>query len=91
LSIRTLKKGDEKESAFRGFCMMMPHNVKAIINHFPYVCNAFVLYSDAPPELEAIFREVVHKVRESLGGLWESNTAEFPADLRQGLSARFGV
>lgn len=67
LSIRNLKSGEEKESAFRGVCLMIPHNTLAALSQFPYLCNAFVLYKDPPASLNEMFGEIVHKFRNEIG------------------------
>ena len=67
LSIRTLKSGEEKESAFRGVCLMIPQNTVAALNAFPYLCNAFVLYKDPSESLHAMFSEIVHKFKTEIG------------------------
>ncbi len=46
LSIRTLKDYFEKESSFRGFIMMIPHNPAPIIKYFAHICSAFVSYKE---------------------------------------------
>jgi hypothetical protein len=71
--------------------MTIPHNTSAALNAFPYICNAFVMYIDAPVELQAMFREIIHKFVESIGVQWEQYSKEFPDQLKEGLSSKFGV
>ena len=57
ISIRILKAGGEKESAFRydyhflilyrGFCLMIPHNTHAVLQNFPYLCDSFVIFTNS--------------------------------------------
>ena len=42
ISMRLMKSNQEKESAFKGSCYMIPHNPQASLNAFPYICSAFV-------------------------------------------------
>jgi hypothetical protein len=46
LAIRTLKNKFEKESAFRGFILMIPHNPAPVIKYFPHICSTFVSYKE---------------------------------------------
>lgn len=91
MTSRLLKAGEEKESAFRGFCLMVPHNTSAALAAFPYICNAFVMYKEPPQDLQNMFTEIIHRFRESIGAQWQQYTVEFPNDLKEGLRSKFGV
>ena len=42
IAIKTLTKGIEKETSFRGFISMIPHNPGPILKFLPHVCSAFI-------------------------------------------------
>jgi hypothetical protein len=49
ITMKTLKSGFEKDTAYRGFILMIPYNIPPIIKYFPYVCSAFVQYTKESP------------------------------------------
>jgi len=52
LSLRMLKDPNEKESAYRGFCSVLPVSVKAVTENFPFLCSCFSNYKQPPADLE---------------------------------------
>lgn len=55
ISLRYLNNKDEKETAFKGLCAMIPHNPLGIADSFPYFCEALVEFTDPPNKLEKVF------------------------------------
>ncbi|TNV74224.1 hypothetical protein FGO68_gene12531 [Halteria grandinella] len=91
ITSRMLKAGDEKETAFRGFCMMIHNNAAAALNEFPYICSAFTSYNDPPQELFSIFTEIIHQIVLSIGDQWPQYCKQFPESMRTALLQKYGV
>lgn len=41
LSLRMIKDPSEKDSAYRGFCKVLPISIKAVTDNFPFLCSCF--------------------------------------------------
>ena len=44
VSLRFVKDADERESAYRGFCSVLPVSIKAVTDNFPFLCSAISCY-----------------------------------------------
>ncbi|CDW78644.1 transportin-1 isoform 1 [Stylonychia lemnae] len=91
ISMRIIKNGPEKESAFRGICNMIPHNPQAAMNALPYLCHSFVNYKEPPQNLFNIFQGLLFNFKTVVGGQWEEFIIQFPPDLRQSVLEKFNV
>ncbi len=92
-----LKDPKEKESAFRGFCAVLPISIKAVTNNFPFLCSCFIKYKQPPADLEQQFGRILSEFKQYLiaqsatGAVpsWELYIKTFPETLRQDLAQRF--
>jgi|LauGreDrversion4_2_1035121.scaffolds.fasta_scaffold74317_5 hypothetical protein len=68
LAIRTVKYNFEKESSFRGFIMMIPHNPAPIIKYFPHICATFVSYKEegVSEEMYNLLKGVLISFKQSI-------------------------
>lgn len=57
-SLWEIKDNDEKDSAFRGFCMLIQANPAGIQEDFLWFCNAVVKWQTPSSELDDMFRKV---------------------------------
>jgi len=58
---------------------------------FPYLCDLFAESKGNGEELEKAFKEILMMFKNAIGTRWEGYYAQFPADLRNILTARFGI
>lgn len=91
IAMKTLTKGHEKETSFRGFISMIPHNPGPILKFLPHVCSAFIQYIEegASPELKQLFKAIMQGVKltvEQSGCPWDEYVSEFPQEIKQFLS-----
>eukprot|EP00347_Sterkiella_histriomuscorum_P007650 403348104 len=91
MSMKIIKTGAEKNSAFKGICQMIPHNPQAALNAFPYLCFSFVNYKDIPQDLFNIFQGILNSYKNSMESQWEEFMASLPQDLRQQLLTIYNV
>ncbi|WVQ79461.1 hypothetical protein IAT38_001560 [Cryptococcus sp. DSM 104549] len=86
-----IKDNDEKDSAFRGFCMMISANPEGIQNSFVWFCNAVCKWNEPSAQLDGMFRTILQGFKAGLGESWEQQMVNFPPVLRQRLAERYGV
>jgi transportin-1 len=53
-----IKDNDEKDSAFRGFCMLIQANPAGIQKDYLWFCNAVCKWQRPSPELNDMFQKV---------------------------------
>lgn len=53
-----IKDNDEKDSAFRGFCMLIQANPAGIQKDYLWFCNAVCKWQRPSPELNDMFHKV---------------------------------
>lgn len=61
--LRHARDNPEKESAFRGFCLMVLGNPNGLANAFPLFCDAVGQWQDGSPQLFDLFRQVNNSFR----------------------------
>ncbi|WWC73445.1 uncharacterized protein I206_107415 [Kwoniella pini CBS 10737] len=86
-----IKDNDEKDSAFRGFCMLISANPEGIQNSFIFFCNAVCKWQHPSGQLDQMFRTILQGFKSGLGANWEAQTNTFPPVIRQRLAERYGV
>lgn len=58
-SLRNIRDNDEKDSAFRGLCLMISLNPGALVNDFIYFCDALASWINPRPDLKEMFYKVL--------------------------------
>lgn len=102
-----IKDNDEKDSAFRGFCMMISNNPAGIQEvslraeldryeadapqSFVYFCNAVCKWQHPSEHLDTMFRTLLRGFRDQSGAQWEQLVGQFPPGIRQRLKERYDV
>ncbi|WVR08285.1 hypothetical protein IAU60_005332 [Kwoniella sp. DSM 27419] len=86
-----IKDNDEKDSAFRGFCMMISANPEGIQNSFVWFCNAVCKWQHPSGQLDQMFRTILQGFKSGLGANWDAQMSNFPPVIRQRLAERYGV
>lgn len=90
LALRYINNSDEKASAFKGLCAMIPFNPIGIAESFPYFCEALIEFDDAPQDLEYTFQNLIFTYKQCLGPLeWNKYIESFPPQLKAELNTRF--
>ncbi|ODO06999.1 hypothetical protein I350_04365 [Cryptococcus amylolentus CBS 6273] len=86
-----IKDNDEKDSAFRGLCMMISANPDGIHGSFVFFCNAICKWQNPSAQLDTMFRSILQGFKSGLGAGWEAQISNFPPVIRQRLAERYGV
>lgn len=86
-----IKDNDEKDSAFRGFCMLIGANPSGLENSFVWFCNAVCKWQHPSRELDVMFRQILQAFKTQLGAGWDAQVAAFPPAIRQRLADRYQV
>ena len=58
-TLRNIRDNDEKDSAFRGVCLMIQTNPGGVVYHFMHFCDAIASWTNPKADL----KETFHKVR----------------------------
>eukprot|EP00826_Nyctotherus_ovalis_P016998 TRINITY_DN14966_c0_g1_i4.p1 TRINITY_DN14966_c0_g1~~TRINITY_DN14966_c0_g1_i4.p1 ORF type:complete len:284 (+),score=69.47 TRINITY_DN14966_c0_g1_i4:40-891(+) len=91
LTLRGLKAIPEKWQAVKGVCSAVVKDPEAAMENFPYLCDLFAECKGNGEELEKTFKDILEMFKSAIGTRWEGYYAQFPADLRNILTARFGI
>ncbi|MFH4974294.1 hypothetical protein AB6A40_001003 [Gnathostoma spinigerum] len=92
ISLRNIRDNEEKESAFRGLCVMINLNPAGVLGEFIFLCDAIASWNNPQPELKLMFSRILHGFRQQVGEInWEAFTAQFPVPLKQRLSTQYDV
>ncbi|CAD5215211.1 unnamed protein product [Bursaphelenchus xylophilus] len=82
LALRNIRDNDEKESAFRGICIVIRHNPQGVIPNFVFFCDALASWTNPSPDLRQIFREILLDFQRQVGtDIWTQFVAQFPETL----------
>lgn len=57
-TLRNIRDNEEKDSAFRGVCVMIGANPRGVLNHFMYFCDAIASWTNPKPDLKQVFHKV---------------------------------
>lgn len=91
-ALSDIKDNDEKDSAFRGFCMLIQANPGGIQKDFMQFCNAVCRWQTPSPELNDMFRKIMVGFKQMLGDqAWAQETSAWPEVLLRRLNERYGV
>ncbi len=107
LALRNIRDNDEKESAFRGLCLMINLNPAGVIQDFIFLCDAIASWNHPHPDLkqmfsrvfiiifelnDIVFIQILHGFRSQVGDVnWTAFTSQFPVALRTRLTAQYDV
>ena len=106
LALWEIKDNEEKDSAFKGFCMMIGANPAGLENvcvwspfqtipltpqSFIWFCNAVVKWQHPSSQLDNMFRQILQGFKSGFGDRWDATTANFPPVIRERLKERYGV
>ncbi|WOO77650.1 Transportin-1 [Vanrija pseudolonga] len=86
-----IKDNDEKDSAFRGFCMLIGANPAGLESSFIWFCNAVCKWQHPSRELDGMFRSILQAFKAQLGAGWDAQVAAFPPVIRERLRERYDV
>ncbi|WVN86972.1 uncharacterized protein L203_102147 [Cryptococcus depauperatus CBS 7841] len=86
-----IKDNDEKDSAFRGLCMMISNNPEGIQGSFVWFCNAVCKWQHPSAQLDDMFRSILQGFKNGLGAAWDTHMSSFPPVIRQRLAERYAV
>uniref|UniRef100_A0A914ZWH3 Transportin-1 n=2 Tax=Parascaris univalens TaxID=6257 RepID=A0A914ZWH3_PARUN len=92
LALRNIRDNDEKESAFRGLCIMINVNPAGVLGEFIFLCDAIASWSQPQPDLKMMFSRILHGFRQQVGDAnWAAFTSRFPLPLKQRLNVQYDV
>jgi len=91
LALRNIRDDIEKDSAFRGMCLMIRHNPNGVLKHFIYVCDAIASWYYPQDELREMFYQVLHMYKAGMGESWTQFYNSFPENLRVVLHERYNL
>lgn len=86
-----IKDNEEKDSAFRGFCLLIQANPAGVSKHFVWFCNAVVKWKSPSPELRDMFTKILHGFKEMSGPQWSQQISTYPPPLQEALRTLYGV
>ncbi|KAG8883613.1 hypothetical protein FRB97_006307 [Tulasnella sp. 331] len=86
-----IKDNEEKDSAFRGFCMLIKENPSGIGKHFLWFCNAIVKWKAPSAELRDMFSQILHGFKDMSGSGWDAQVASWPPSIQDALRTQYGV
>eukprot|EP01134_Creolimax_fragrantissima_P004304 CFRG4304T1 len=88
-SMRNIHDNGEKDSAFRGVCHMIMLNPEGVDRTFLWFCDAVSSWHNIEPDLDDMFKEILHGFRTRIGDNWENFFSQFPAPLRERLQDKY--
>ncbi|BFZ16696.1 hypothetical protein BsWGS_19736 [Bradybaena similaris] len=91
-SLRNIRDNEEKDSAFRGVCLMIGINPAGVVHDFIFFCDAVASWTHPKPDLKEMFYKILHGFRAQVGDdNWSKFSDQFPPPLKERLTANFGV
>jgi len=91
VSMKLVTDSEEKQQAFSGLCSAILYNPSGIMNHFAFFCDAICQYSNAPPELEQLFQNIILSYKNLIGENWNQYFNAFPEKLKMKMGGRFNM
>ncbi|VDM41758.1 unnamed protein product [Toxocara canis] len=92
LALRNIRDNEEKESAFRGLCIMININPAGVLGEFIFLCDAIASWNHPQPDLKMMFSRILHGFRQQVGDAnWVAFTSQFPIPLKQRLNVQYDV
>ncbi|KAI9330187.1 armadillo-type protein [Obelidium mucronatum] len=91
-ALRDVRDNLEKESAYKGMCMMVQANPQGIFQHIAYFCDAVSRWERPSVSMNEMFRVTLTGYRNALGeAQWAQVVSGFPTQTREKLQARYGL
>ncbi|KAG5832586.1 hypothetical protein ANANG_G00292690 [Anguilla anguilla] len=91
-SLRNIRDNEEKDSAFRGICMMIGVNPGGVVQDFIFFCDAVASWVSPKDDLRDMFFKILHGFKDQVGEEnWQQFSEQFPPLLKERLSACYGV
>merc|ERR1719376_1008721 len=86
-SLRNIRDNEEKDSAFRGVCLMIGVNPSGVVQDFIFFCDAVASWMHPKPDLKEMFCKILHGFKTQVGEEnWSKFSDQFPQPLRERLS-----
>lgn len=57
-TLRNIRDNEEKDSAFRGVCVMISTNPSGVLQHFMFFCDAIASWTNPKEDLKQMFHKV---------------------------------
>ncbi|CAB1342426.1 unnamed protein product, partial [Coregonus sp. 'balchen'] len=90
-SLRNIRDNGEKDSAFRGICMMIGVNPAGVVQDFIFFCDAVASWVSPKDDLRDMFYKILHGFKDQVGEEnWQQFSEQFPPLLKERLSACYG-
>ncbi|KAF7639288.1 Importin N-terminal domain-containing protein [Meloidogyne graminicola] len=90
LALRNVRDNEEKESAFRGLCLMINCNPQGVAAYFIFLCDAIASWQTPSEELRFMFGRILSAFKLQVGqDNWNSFVAQFPPALKQRLGTQY--
>ncbi|KAL1004896.1 hypothetical protein UPYG_G00051930 [Umbra pygmaea] len=91
-SLRNIRDNEEKDSAFRGICMMIGVNPGGVVQDFIFFCDAVASWVTPKDDLRDMFYKILHGFKDQVGEEnWQQFSEQFPPQLKERLSVCYGV
>uniref|UniRef100_A0A2I3G746 Transportin-1 n=1 Tax=Nomascus leucogenys TaxID=61853 RepID=A0A2I3G746_NOMLE len=91
-SLRNIRDNEEKDSAFRGICMMIGVNPGGVVQDFIFFCDAVASWVSPKDDLRDMFYKILHGFKDQVGeDNWQQFSEQFPPLLKERLAAFYGV
>ncbi|KAK5608335.1 Transportin-2 [Crenichthys baileyi] len=91
-SLRNIRDNEEKDSAFRGICVMIGVNPAGVVQDFIFFCDAVASWVSPKEDLRDMFYKILHGFKDQVGEEnWQQFSEQFPPLLKERLSACYGV
>ncbi|XP_034448323.1 transportin-2-like isoform X8 [Hippoglossus hippoglossus] len=91
-SLRNIRDNEEKDSAFRGICVMIGVNPAGVVQDFIFFCDAVASWVNPKDDLRDMFYKILHGFKDQVGEEnWQQFSEQFPPLLKERLSACYGV
>lgn len=92
ISLRNIRDNDDKESAFRGLCLMINVNPMGVATDFIFLCDAIASWLHPSQQLKEMFSRILNGFRVQLGEAnWNMYIGQFPPPLKQRLQQQYNI
>lgn len=90
-ALADIKDNEEKDSAFRGMCSAIQHNPAGLAPAFAHFLNAVARWTRPSPQLNEMFRTILHAFRQQAGPSWDQQLGHLPAPIVTRLKERYQI
>ncbi|KAJ6642935.1 Transportin-1, partial [Pseudolycoriella hygida] len=91
-SLRHIRDNDEKDSAFRGMCLMITVNPVGVVPDFIFFCDAIASWANPPTDLHQMIQKILLGFKNQVGAEnWRSFIDQFPTNLSERLVTIFNL